>query len=83
MTKDGSYYWVLANVTPSFDENDNIVGYFSVRRKPKKESLDFIKNLYEKLLMLEKNGGMDQSLKHINNLLQEKGVSYEELILSI
>jgi hypothetical protein len=33
--------------------------------------------------MLEKNGGMDLSLKHINNLLQEKGVSYEELILSI
>lgn len=83
LCKDGSFYWVFANVTPSFDEKDNIIAYFSVRRKPKKESLDYIKELYAKLLQIEKSSGMDASLKYLQELLKEKGVSYEEFIFSI
>lgn len=83
LCKDGSFYWVLANVTPSFDEKDNIIGYFSVRRSPKSKSLLIIKDLYVKLLQIEKTGGLDASLKYLQDLLKEKGVSYEEYILSI
>ena len=83
LTKDGSYYWVLANVTPSFDKKDKIIGYFSVRRKPKKGSLDTIKALYEKLLQIEKSSGMEASVKYLQEMLKEKGVSYEEFILSV
>ena len=50
MASDGSYYWVFANVTPVFDSNKKIVGYYSVRRKPKKTALDIIIPLYKKLL---------------------------------
>ena len=82
LSKDGSYYWVLANVTPSFDENNRIIGYFSVRRVPSKDALEIIKPLYSHLLSLEKSGGMDASMKHLNELLTSKGVSYEEFILS-
>lgn len=28
--KDGRYYWVFANVTASFDEQGNIINYYSV-----------------------------------------------------
>ena len=31
---DGSFYWVFANITPSLDVDGNIIGYYSVRRKP-------------------------------------------------
>ena len=82
LSKDGSYYWVLANVTPSFDKDNRIIGYFSVRRVPSKDALEIIKPLYSHLLSLEKNGGMDASMKHLNELLTSKGVSYEEFILS-
>ena len=34
MSKDGGFYWVLANVTPSYGEDGRVEGYFSVRRKP-------------------------------------------------
>ncbi len=30
MSKDGGFYWVFANVTPSYDQNGNVVGYYSV-----------------------------------------------------
>lgn len=83
LTKDGSYYWVLANVTPSHDKNGNIIGYFSVRRKPSKEALNVIVPLYQKLLQIEKSQGMEASGRYIENLLNEKGMSYEEFILTI
>lgn len=83
LRKDGGYYWVFANVTPSFDKHDNIIGYFSVRRKPKKHTLEFIKELYATLLRIEKTKGINGSFEYLTNMLQEKGVSYEEFILSI
>jgi len=79
--KDGSFYWVMANVTPSFYK-DKIVGYHSARRKPTKESLAFIQSLYEELLKAEERGGITASEKLMNNLLKEKGVQYDEFILS-
>ena len=82
LSKDGSFYWVLANVTPSFDKNNHIIGYFSVRRVPSKSALEIIKPLYAHLLSLEKNGGIDASTKYLNELLKTKGASYEEFILS-
>lgn len=83
MAKDGAYYWVLANVTPSFDKNDRIIGYFSVRRRPSQEALSVIEPLYKELLALEKSGGMEASKAHLDKLLQEKELSYEEFILSL
>ncbi len=36
--KNGDYYWVLANATPLY-ENDQLVGYMSVRSKPESEQV--------------------------------------------
>jgi PAS domain S-box-containing protein len=82
LSKDGSYYWVLANVTPSFNQKNEIIGYFSIRRTPSKEALQIIKPLYQKLLEIEKSQGISGSIKHIEELLKEKGMTYEEFILS-
>ena len=27
LSKTGSFYWVFANITPSYDANNNIIGY--------------------------------------------------------
>ncbi len=83
LSADGSYYWVLANVTPSYDQNGNIIGYYSVRIKPSQRALEVIKPLYEKLRSLENSGGIAASEAYLNNLLNEKGVSYDEFIISI
>lgn len=83
LCKDGSYYWVFANVTPSFDEKDNIIGYFSVRRKPKKHTLSKIEELYNKMLHIERTQGIGASSQHLLDLLKKKGSSYEEFILSV
>ena len=79
MSFDGGYYWVYANVTASTDQSGKIIGYYSVRRKANPKALEIIQPLYAKLLELEKNGGIEASQAYLTNLLNEKGVSYEEL----
>lgn len=87
LCKDGSFYWVLANVTPSRDAQSKVVGYYSVRRKPNPKALSVIIPLYKQLLQIEQNAGsrdaIEASLTHMHNLLQEKGVSYERFILDL
>lgn len=88
MASDGSYYWVFANITPVLDEKGKIIGYYSVRRKPNKTIVDrIIIPLYQKLLAEEKRNNianqMTASGKILNDLLNEKGMAYEELILSL
>ena len=82
-SKTGDHYWVLANVTPSYDKSGRVVGYYSVRRKPTSRALSVVKPLYSKLLSAEKSGGMDASLKIINQLLEKSGGRYDKFILSI
>jgi PAS domain S-box-containing protein len=83
LSKDGSYYWVFANITPSYDKNQHIVGYYSVRIKPSSTALEVIKPLYEKLLSLEKREGLEASERYLTTLLKEKGVNYDEFIISL
>jgi PAS domain S-box-containing protein len=82
-TKNGDAYWVFANVTPSYDVNDRLIGYYSVRRKPSDKALEVIKPLYAQMLTAEKSGGIKAGTDLLNNLLHEKGVSYNELIIDI
>lgn len=87
MAKDGSYYWVFANITPVVDDKGTIQGYYSVRRKPNQGKLEKIKNLYKTLLDEEKKfglkGGLEASEKLLNNILNKEGKTYEEFIFSL
>jgi len=87
MSKDGSFYWVFANVTPSYDQQGKVIGYYSVRRKPKQESVDICAGLYSAMLEAERKAGpknaINASLELVTGILADKGVSYEEFILSI
>lgn len=87
MAKDGSYYWVFANITPDYDSLNSITGYFSVRRCPKRGAVDVCADLYRLMLAEEQKAGprdaCDASLALLIGVLQDKGVSYEELVLSL
>ncbi|SFP10981.1 PAS domain-containing protein [Hydrogenimonas thermophila] len=83
LCKDGSFYWVFANVTVTTDPQGNPRDYHSVRRKPSARALDVIKPLYAQLIEEERRGGMEASGRLLNKILEEKGVSYDELILGL
>ena len=77
---DGGYYWVFANITASVDDCNNAVGYYSVRRKPNPKAIEVIEPIYQKLLSVEKSGGMDASMKFLTDFLNEKNLSYDEFV---
>lgn len=87
MAKDGSYYWVYANVTPTYNAHGKVDGYFSVRRKPNPEAVGIVSGLYKSMLEEEKKAGpknaIAASTKILAGLLTQKGVSYEELVISL
>ena len=83
LSKDGSSYWVFANVTPSYDEKDHIIGYYSVRIKPNEKALETIKPLYQKLTNIESKDGIESALTYLQTFLDEKGVSYDEFIITL
>ena len=82
-TKNKNEYWVFANVTASLDVRGNIIGYYSVRRKPNPKAIEIIKPLYAQMVQAERSGGVEASLKILTDLLEEKGMSYDELIIAI
>jgi len=81
-TKGDDYYWVEAHVTPSFDDDGRIIGYHSVRRKPKQTSVDFFDKFYKELNSIEGRGGVNAGMKHLQDILNSKGVTYEQFILT-
>ena len=88
LCKNGDHYWVLAHVTPTFDDDNNIVSYHSNRRVPEREAIELIEPIYAALLAAENNpdgrrGGMEASTELLTRTLQEKGVSYDEFVFSI
>ena len=87
MCKDGAFYWVFANVTPDLDPQGKVVGYFSVRRKASPEAIGVVSALYKTMLEEERRAGpkeaCDASLAVLGQVLKQKGVSYEQLILSL
>jgi PAS domain S-box-containing protein len=87
MAKDGSFYWVFTNVTPTFNSAGDMTGYFSVRRKPKLSGVQVMTEVYRIMLEAEKKAGpanaIAASTKILVDILKEKGLSYEELVLAI
>lgn len=83
LCKDGSYYWVFANVTATVDPNGTIRDFHSVRRKPSDKALAVIPGLYAQLLSAERTGGIEASKTLLDKILNEKGVSYDGFILSL
>jgi PAS domain S-box-containing protein len=86
--KNGDHYWVLAHVTPSFDEKNNIVGYHSNRRKPSEKALKIIRSLYNELLHEEnkhptERAATEAGFDALQTILKKKGVSYEAFVLSL
>ena len=85
---DGSYYWTYANVTPSYDPDGKLIGYFSVRRKPYESSVDFFTKIYKKMLNEEKKyKNRNEAMEASTAILQEAiisagGSNYDEFMFT-
>lgn len=87
LSKNGAYYWTYANVTPSFDENSTLIGYYSVRRQPSRKIIDLLGPIYQQMIAEEgkhnnNEKAMDASFKVLTDFLAQQGLEYKEFIYS-
>ncbi|SFX43290.1 PAS domain-containing protein [Marinospirillum alkaliphilum] len=87
MSKDGSYYWVFAHITPDLDPVGQLIGYTSVRRCPDQRVLDVITPLYQKMLNAEQSVATTDAVaagtRVLVDYLAHKGKPYEEWVLTV
>ena len=89
MTRVGDYYWVLAHVTPSYDQDKNIVGYHSNRRVPNRDTIrNKIVPLYGEILQEERrhrNGqqALAAGTDCLGKFIKAGNKSYDALIFSL
>ncbi|CAA6808822.1 MAG: PAS sensor protein [uncultured Sulfurovum sp.] len=72
LTKDGSFYWVLAYVRPAYNTDGSLRNYISTRKTMSKNARKTIEPFYAKLLALEKSDGVEASEKALIELLDGK-----------
>jgi PAS domain S-box-containing protein len=89
MAKNGDHYWVLAHVTPSFDDDGNIVAYHSTRRVPDPDVVhDTIQPLYAQLKGIEdsaanRKDGMLAAYDKLVGILAEAKLDYDEFLAAL
>lgn len=85
MASDGSYYWVLATVTPDLDLQGKLISYTSVRRKPRTEAVRQAADLYRAMLTAEQTAGARDAITAGDAVLQSamNGKNYDQFVLAI
>lgn len=84
----GEEYWVFAHITPNRDQANNIIGFHSSRRSPRREAINKIWPIYQQLIDIEKEAanskaGLQNSFNAVVNLLQGQNTTYEEFVYSL
>jgi PAS domain S-box-containing protein len=84
LAKDGSYYWVVTEFEAKVDPISNeIISYTAFRKAAPQKAVEAIAPIYKKLIEIEENGGMEASEKYLRGFLEEKNITYDELINSL
>lgn len=84
LAKDGSYYWVVTEFEPKIDPITNeIISHTAFRKAAPQKAVETMIPIYQKLLDIEKEGGMEASEKFLRGFLEEKGVTYDQFISDV
>jgi len=81
LAKDGRYYWVTTKFEIKKHPIDNtIVGYVAYRQAASEKAKNSISKLYDELLDIEANAGIEASEKYLVGYLDSLQMTYDEYI---
>jgi PAS domain S-box-containing protein len=83
-TKDGNYYWLLMEFIVQKDNKNKIVSFLSYGKQAPKQAINIIKPMYKNLLKIEREYGMENSIKYLSSFLNNNNyATYNEYISGI
>ncbi len=76
--KNGDHYWVFAHVTPDIGAGGEIVGFHSNRRVPRRDVIERLQPLYQRLIKVERDhasskDGIEASSRLLHEFLATEG----------
>jgi len=77
LSKDGSFYWIYAHVRVAKNPDGSFRNYVSTRKTMSTGARAIIEPLYARLIVAEESGGMEVSLKVLEEFLASYGGSLE------
>jgi PAS domain S-box-containing protein len=81
MAKNGDHYWVVTEFEPKRDTmSDEIISHTAFRKAAPQKAIDTMEPIYQKLIEIEKEGGMEASEKYLRGYLEENRKTYDEFI---
>ncbi len=84
LTKDGCFYWVVANFETKRDQNGDIVNYVSYRTAlPDGAVKEVIEPFYKRLLKIEQTNGAELSEKYLEGFLEQRNQTLCEYIKEV
>jgi PAS domain S-box-containing protein len=88
LARNGDHYWVFAHLSPSYGPDGALLGYHSNRRKPLAAQVAKVEPLYRTLLEIERAApdskqGMAAAYSHLQHVLLQNRVTYDEFVWSL
>jgi len=81
LAKDGRYYWVVTEFEPKMDPiSGEPVQHTAFRKAAPDKAKEIMQEIYNKLVEIEKEGGMEASENYLRSFLEERGQTYDEFI---
>lgn len=83
LAKSGKYYWIITNFDIFKTPNGIPSDFLGVRNSVPNEVVEEVAPLYEELLKVEKEKGVEESEKLLHELLKDKGGDYTTYVKNI
>lgn len=81
LAKDGRYYWVITDFEPKYDPvSGKIISHTAYRKAPLADAVQKIIPVYQKLVELEREGGMRASSQFLDGFLSSRNLDYDGFI---
>jgi PAS domain S-box-containing protein len=79
LSKDGSFYWVFADVKVATNPDGSFRNFVSTRKTMSKNARDIIEPLYANLIKIENSDGMIASQKALEEFLANSGDNLDSI----
>ncbi len=84
LSKSGRYYWVITDFDTKINKfTGEIESYYAYRKAAPKHAIKKIEPLYQKLLKIEKESGIEGARKYLVGYLETQNKTYDQFIEEI
>ena len=80
LSKSGKYYWLISDFSMQRDSHGKLESFSSFNRIAPDEVSETMASLYETMLVVEREDGIEGSLRYLEHYLEEKQMGYSEFL---